>query len=68
MWNFPKKRGTDLVIVAIGLTVLMTGSAWATSTPPFPGPGAGLPGPGAGLLVGAAIIGAIGIARWLRRK
>ena len=61
MWNFLKTRGVDLTITAMALTALMTGPAWATAAPP-------LPGPGAGLLAGAAIIGAIGIARWWRRK
>ena len=68
MGNFLKTRGVDLTITAMALTALMTGPAWATGTPPLPGPGAGLPGAGAGLLAGAAIIGAIGIARWWRRK
>ena len=59
MWNFPKKRGVDLVVVTIGLTVLMTGPAWALAT---------APGPAAGILAGGAIIGALVIAEWWRRK
>ncbi len=59
MWNFLKTRGVDLTIAAIALTVLMTGPAWA---------GVRLPGPAAGGLAGAAIIGALVIAKWWRRK
>ena len=58
MWNFLKNRGVDLVIATIGLTVLMIGPAWATV----------LPGPPAASLAGAAIIGAIVIAKLWRRK
>ena len=61
MWNFLKTRGVDLAIVAIALTALLPGPAWASTI--------GLvPGPGAGLLVGGAIIGVLVIARWWRRK
>ncbi len=59
MWNFLKTRGVDLAIATIGLTVLMTGPAWA---------GGSLPGPAAGGLAGAAIIGAIVVAKWWRRN
>ena len=58
MRRFLKARGVDLTIATIGLTVLMIGSAWAQ---PVPGP------PAAGL-AGAAIIGAIVIAKLWRRK
>ena len=59
MWNFLKTRGVDLAIATIGLTALMTGPAWATIV---------LPGPAAGGLAGAAIVGAIVIAKLWRRK
>ncbi len=59
MWTFLKTRGVDLVIATIGLTVLMTVPAWA---------GEVLPGPAAGLLVGAAVVGALVIAKWWRRN
>ncbi len=59
MWNFLKTRGVDLAITAIALTVLMTGPAWALAV---------LPGPAAGGLAGAAIIGALIIAKWWRQK
>ncbi len=59
MWNFLKTRGVDLAIATIGLTVLMTGPAWATIQ---------LPAPAAGGLAGAAIIGAIVVAKWWRRN
>ena len=59
MWNFLKTRGVDLAIATIGLTVLMTGAAWALAV---------VPGPAAGGLAGAAIIGAIVVAKWWRRK
>ncbi len=61
MWRFLKTRGVDLVIAAIALTVLMTGPAWALVN-------GKLPGPAVGILAGAAIIGAIVIAKWWRRK
>ena len=59
MWNFLKTRGVDLAITAIALTVLMTGPAWALIP---------MPGPAGGGLAGAAIIGALIIAKWWRRK
>ncbi len=59
MWKFLKSRGVDLAIAAIALTALMPESAWAFN---------GLPGPAAGGLAGAAIIGAIVIAKLWRRK
>ena len=59
MWNFHKTRGVDLAVATIGLTVLMTGPAWA---------GVAAPGPGVGLLVGGAIVGALVIAKRWRRK
>ncbi len=59
MWNFLKTRGVDLAITAIALTVLMTEPAWALTL---------MPGPAAGGLAGAAIIGALVIAKWWRQK
>ncbi len=59
MWNLLKTRGVDLAIATIGLTVLMTGPAWALVP---------APGPAAGGIAGAAIIGAIVVAKWWRRK
>ncbi len=59
MQNFLKTRGVDLAIVVVALTALMTEPAWA---------GEVLPGPAAGGLAGAAIIGAIVIAKLWRRK
>ncbi len=59
MGSFLKTHGVDLAITAMALTVLMTGPAWA---------GDPVPGPAAGLLAGGAIIGALVIAKWWRRK
>jgi len=59
MWSFLKTRGVDLTITVMALTALMTGPAWATAP---------VPGPAAGLLAGGAIIGALVIAKWWRRK
>jgi len=59
MWNFLKIHGVELVIVAIALTALIATPAWA---------GVRVPGPAAGLLAGGAIIGALVIAKWWRRK
>ncbi len=59
MWNFLKTRGVELVIAAIALTALITTPAWA---------GVRVPGPAAGILAGGAIIGALVIAKWWRRK
>ncbi len=59
MWNFLRTRGVDLAIATIGLTVLMTGPAWALAV---------IPGPAAGGLAGAAIIGALVIAKLWRHK
>ncbi len=59
MWNFLKTRGVDLAIATIGLTALMTGPAGAFMV---------MPGPAAGGLAGAAIIGAIVVAKWWRRN
>ena len=61
MWRFLKTCGVDLAVAAIGLTALMPESAWATIPPP-------MPGPAAGGLAAAAIIGALVIAKWWRRK
>ncbi len=62
MWNFLKTRGVELVIAAIALTALIATPAWAGENG-FP-----VPGPAAGLLAGGAIIGALVIAKWWRRK
>ncbi len=59
MWNFLKTRGVELVIAAIALTALIATPAWA---------GQPVPGPAAGILAGGAIIGALVIAKWWRRK
>lgn len=59
MRKFLKTRGVDVAITTIGTTALMTGPAWA---------GTLVPGPAAGLLAGGAIIGALVIAKWWRRK
>ncbi len=59
MWNFLKTRGVDLAIVVVALTALMTEPAWA---------GTPVPAPAVGILAGAAIIGAIVIAKLWRRK
>ncbi len=59
MWKFLKTRGVDLAIAAIALTALMTEPAWA---------GQIIPGPAAGGLAGAAIVGAIVIAKLWRRR
>ncbi len=61
MWRFLKTRGVDLAITAIALTALMPEPAWA-------GLIIKLPAPAAGILAGGAIIGAIVIAKWWRRK
>ena len=57
--KFLRTRSVDLAIVVVALTALMTGPAWALAQ---------LPGPAAGGLAGAAIIGAIVIAKLWRRK
>ncbi len=59
MRRFLKTRGVDLAIVVVALIALMTEPAWA---------GVIVPAPAAGIVAGAAIIGAIVIAKWWRRK
>ncbi len=59
MWNFLRTRGVDLAIAVIAFTALAADPAWA---------GLAVPGPAAGGLAGAAIIGAIVIAKLWRRK
>ena len=59
MWRFLRTRGVDLPIAVMALTALVTEPAWAV------GP---LPGPATGGLAGAAIVGAIVIAKLWRRK
>ncbi len=61
MWRFLKTRGVDLAIVVVALTALMPEPAWAFNSKV-------IPGPAAGGLAAAAIIGAIVIAKWWRRK
>ncbi len=60
MRNFLKTRGVDLAIVVVALTALMPEPAWAGTI--VPGPAAG------GVLAGAAVVGALVIAKWWRRK
>ena len=63
MWKIFKNRGVNQTITAIVLTALMTGPVWATS------PETPLPGPAIGsVIAGAAMIGALVIAKWWRRK
>ncbi len=60
MWRFLKTRGVDLAIVVVALTALMTEPAWAQPVD--------MPAPAVAILAGVAIIGAIVIAKWWRRK
>ncbi len=60
MWKFLRTCGVDLAIAVIALTVLITEPASALVSVPGPA--------GAGVLAGAAIIGAIVIAKLWRRK
>ncbi len=59
MRRFLKTRGVDLVIAVVALIALMPEPAWAGVT---------VPAPAVGILAGAAIIGAIVIAKLWRRK
>ncbi len=59
MWRFVRSRGVDLPIAVIAFTTLAADPAWA---------GRPISLPAAGGLAGAAIIGAIVIARLWRRK
>ena len=59
MRRFLKSRGVDLAITAIAFTALMAEPAWA---------GKPVPAPAVGILAGGAIIGALVIAKWWRRK
>ncbi len=59
MRKFLKTRGVDLVIAVVALIALMPEPAWA---------GVEVPAPAAGIVAGAAIIGALVIAKWWRRK
>ena len=61
MWIFLKIRSVDLTIAAIALTTLAIEPAWAS--PPLP-----MLGPPAGILAIGAVIGAIVIARWWRKR
>ena len=61
MWNFLKTRGVGLVFAAIALTALVNEPAGASVAPE-------MPGPAAGILAAGAVIGAIVIARWWRRR
>ncbi len=59
MWRFLRARAVDLPIAVIAFTTFAADPAWA---------GIPVPGPVAGGLAGAAIIGAIVIAKLWRRK
>ena len=59
MWQFLRNPGVNLAVTAIALTALSSTPAWALVT---------VPGPAAGGIAGAAIIGALVIAKLLRRK
>ncbi len=59
MWRFLRARGVDLAIAVIAFTTLAADPAWA---------GRMVPGPAAGGLAGAAIVGAIVIAKLWRRR
>ena len=61
MRRFLRTRAVDLPIAVIAFTVLAADPAWASIIP-------SIPGPAAGGLAGAAIIGAIVIAKLWRRK
>ena len=61
MSKFLKTRGVDLAITAIAVTALMAEPAWSGDPPP-------VPGPAVGIIAGAAIIGALVIAKLWRRK
>ncbi len=61
MWRFQGTRGVDLAIAVIAFTALAADPAWAGIDIP-------LPASAAGGLAGAAIIGAIVIAKLWRRK
>ncbi len=61
MWKLLKTRGVDLAGAVIALTVLVNEPAWASNQTT-------LPGPAAGILAAGAVIGAIFVARWWRRK
>ena len=60
MWKFLKTRGADLTITVVALSALTSQPAWAQVID--------MPGPAAGILAGAAIIGALVVAKWWRRK
>ncbi len=59
MRRFLRARAVDLPIAVIAFTTLAADPAWA---------GFSVPGPAAGGLAGAAIIGAIVVAKWWHRK
>ncbi len=59
MWRFLRDRAVDLPIAVIAFTTLAADPVWA---------GKLVPGPAAGGLAGAAIVGAIVIAKLWRRK
>ena len=60
MGELPRVASVALLIAGLALVDAAT-SAWATV-------GTTMPGPGAGLLVGAAIVGTLVIAKLWRRK
>ncbi len=59
MRKYLKTRGVDLAIAVVAVTALMAEPAWALAE---------VPAPAAGIVAGAAIIGALVIAKWWRRK
>ena len=61
MGNIFKTKNVYLAFAAVALAAV-------TATPAWAGMFATLPGPAAGILAGAAIIGALVIAKWWRRK
>ena len=60
MWKIFKYHGAELAIGVVALSVLMSGPAWAVVV--LPGPAAG------GLIAAVAIVGALVVTKWWRRK
>lgn len=61
MRKFLRTRSFELPMAVIALTTLVTAPAWAGNSQV-------LPGPAIALLAGAAVVGAIVIAKLWRRK
>ena len=59
MWQSLRSPGVNLAITAIALTALSSTPAWALAE---------VPAPAAGSIAGAAIIGALVVAKLLRRN